>query len=515
VLGSSVEEDADITFDSSRATEVIVETYSAFMYSNPAQLTGSETISFSLPRDILPLALQAVYGFTNDPILVQIKFTLKDSDWAQKPKDIEIRNPSQGTNFPGKPLIDDVFRCFFTSHYQPRGTYRSERYVLTPSGNADKDKLANLVSAGYDRQRAENALILCRNNIKQALAFLRTGDIQEYQSQLVIGYKDCPLLFLALEIAECFLDLSDHCCICRKSLEPGLKVSACCEKLCQFQLSQMGLGQSVIHAIKQDPLVADLLVSIFSAAVDTPFLTPRPPKDFDPEEMIEIVSNLPSMTFIKDNFLCDPDLSAMIGPRAFLLLRWILLSNRTHLISLSPKFSFKRFSSARQFMSLLATPEAEREFRKLKDKYGSMYLFHGSNGSRWHSIVRNGLKNATGTPLEANGSALGAGIYFARRSGTSQTYAVSAVNQYTESLFGQSLVILALCEVAKVGSLIDHGWAHTLEDERACICRFLLVNGDFDVDVIKDQIQRAPKLSDLLDSHAEDPTDGRCSRESS
>jgi poly [ADP-ribose] polymerase 6/8 len=485
-----------------RALHAIVNSYSAFMYGAPAAIAGPGTIELSLPRGFLPLSMQAVYGFTRDPVLLQIRFALISFDWTQKPEWVDVRSPVYGTNFVGKPLVDAVFNDFFRPTYQRRPFYRSESYLLTPTGNADEIKLASLLSLGYEPQRAQAALVLCGNSRGQAIQFLRTGEVPQYESQIDIGYNDCPLLFLVLEIAECFLDLADHCCICRQALEPGLKPSVCQGQLCQFQLSSIGLGRSVIHEIRQDSVVADLMVSIFSAALTTKYLTPRPPDGF--AEIDRILAELPPMETLQRTYRSDKDLRAGIGAQALDLLRWILLSNRSHLISLSSKFKLPQFGDAHQFMSLISTPEAERAFRTSKEKYGSMYLFHGSEGSRWHSIIRNGLKNASGTPMQAHGAALGPGIYFARSSETSKGYAKWSQNRYEKSIFGKELTILALCEVAKVPSLIDHQWAHTLIEEQACICRFILVNGSYNVDVITNPILKVPRLRDVLDSHADD-----------
>jgi poly [ADP-ribose] polymerase 6/8 len=145
---------------------------------------------------------------------------------------------------------------------------------------------------------------------------------------------------------------------------------------------------------------------------------------------------------------------------------------------------------------------------------------------RWHSILRNGLKNATGTRLQANGAAHGEGIYFARSSSTSWGYAVPANNNYSRSELGRSLQIISLCEIAKVpsqkttipvklrsmgardetlkftGFLKDHGWAHTLSVEPACIARFMFVGGNFNRDVVQNPPGKVPKLRDVLNFHA-------------
>jgi poly [ADP-ribose] polymerase 6/8 len=503
----SDQEDSDIEFSlevpDARALQVIVNTYSAFMCGAPAVLSGTGMITLSLPRTFLPLSLQAVYGFTKHPDLLTLKLRLKDSDWTFKPDFVEILHPLYGSNFIGKALIDTVVTDFFTTAYRPRQLYRSESYLLAPTGTADMAKLEQLVGRGYEEKKAQNALVICRNSLEQAISYLRTGDVPQYESQIHIGCHECPLLYLVLEICECFFDLSDHCCICRSELDPGLKPSVCAKQLCQFQFTTIGVGNSVIQEIRQDPLVADLMVSIFSAAIRTQYLTPAPP-GLQVDEMIQIVERLPPTIVMARKYENDRALSSAIGPPALQLLRWILLSSRSHLISLPQTLRLAEFGSARQFMTLISSPEAEREFRKLKEKFGSMFLFHGSDGTRWHSIIRNGLKNATGTDMQANGAVLGAGIYFARSSDISLSYAKEATNRYEKSGFGRKLKITAICEVAMDPSLQDHKWAHTLQNEKACIVRFLLVNGMFRVDLVETPITRVPKLREVLDTHADD-----------
>jgi hypothetical protein len=141
--------------------------------------------------------------------------------------------------------------------------------------------------------------------------------------------------------------------------------------------------------------------------------------------------------------------------------------------------------------------------------------------------VRNGLKNATGTPLERIGHVLGPGIYFARNSLTSWGYSHPSDNNYKGSCLGKQLQMISLCEVASVteveagssilhrtpsgnhmtsirlvGGLRDHGVAHTLTMESACIVRFLMVGGSFSVDVMNNPPSRVPTLRDVLDWQA-------------
>jgi hypothetical protein len=250
-------------------------------------------------------------------------------------------------------------------------------------------------------------------------------------------------------------------------------------------------------------MAADLVLSIFSAALETDYLTPAPP-DITQHDALAIVQALPSMTELLKKTRDDRDIAKLIKPQGLALLRWVLLSNRSHLIFLPEDMALPEFKGSKQFMTLLSSPEAENVFNRLKEKCGSFHLWHGSHGQRWHSIVRNWLKNATGTKLQANGAALGEGIYFARDSSTSWGYSRESPNNYKASVLGGRLHIISLCEVIqlKTGALKDHGWAHTLTNEDAVIVRFLMVGGGFARDVVANPLQRVPTLKDVLEFHA-------------
>lgn len=50
------------------------------------------------------------------------------------------------------------------------------------------------------------------------------------------------------------------------------------------------------------------------------------------------------------------------------------------------------------------------------------YLFHGSPIGNWHSIIRNGIKNMSGTPFMSTGQALGPGVYASNLLATAYGY---------------------------------------------------------------------------------------------
>jgi hypothetical protein len=73
----------------------------------------------------------------------------------------------------------------------------------------------------------------------------------------------------------------------------------------------------------------------------------------------------------------------------------------------------------------------------------------------WHSILRTGLKNMSGSKYQANGAAYGAGIYLAADSSTSLGYCRQSAG-WNKSMFGPQIIVLSLCE-----STDSHTRTHT------------------------------------------------------
>merc|ERR1712216_126818 len=152
------------------------------------------------------------------------------------------------------------------------------------------------------------------------------------------------------------------------------------------------------------------------------------------------------------------------------LLQWVVSSNRCLLEPLEERQRVSNFSTKFQYLLISGAPEREDRFQELKKKYGSMFAYHGSAAENWHSILRNGLKNASNTNLMSAGAVHGAGIYMAKNMSTSIGYArgthmyhrrdvaptdivpepgrlerVQTGNRCIEDITG--LVALAICEV--------------------------------------------------------------------
>ena len=442
-------------------------------------------IHISIPTAILPPMQCYVYGFNySDKLLdIEMKYT-KTPHLRQKPDLFKTSNPIQNENYIGKPLVHNTYQNFFSSSYKPKAFYNCSVFLFlnTNSTNPNRSYIKKLVDEGFDSTIASKTLQNCNNNYDKAHSILLSGNNGNEQEFVPtpISYETCPLFYLILEIVDSFLSIPYVCCYCGKKLPTAcLKPTVCPDnKLCQFSLSQLGIGNSVIQEIRRDPLAADFVYSIFVNALDFNYLKP-----FPPQEIFNIAkkyaTQMPSMYDIVNRCFSDADLIKFIGKDSFDLLQYVLFQNNNQFISLPKSLRIDSLpNDSIQFLTLTASPEKEATFQSLKQRYGSIFLFHGSDFDRWYSIFHNGLINASGTSMMKTGAALGEGIYFAPEASVSFGYCRPCSNRYSASHI-RDLNIIALCEVAKVNQLKNFDWAYTLTNESACIVRFLIVGRPF------------------------------------
>ena len=178
---------------------------------------------------------------------------------------------------------------------------------------------------------------------------------------------------------------------------------------------------------------------------------------------------------------------------AYLLLQWIITSNRSYLVKIDQQVAMSNVGTKYQFLMLTQNPEREVAFQKHKEKHGSTYAFHGSPAGNWHSILRRGLINASGTKLQANGAAYGKGIYLAQDSSTSSGYCGYYNHNHRDSnssakdvkkdggdgragfIPTDQINCLAICEVINSPDIKKSGNIWVASNEEHICTRFLLV----------------------------------------
>lgn len=88
------------------------------------------------------------------------------------------------------------------------------------------------------------------------------------------------------------------------------------------------------------------------------------------------------------------------------------------------------------------------------DDDGGVFCFHGTPFARLHSILHNGLLNATGTRAAANGALFGAGIYASTDLGTALAFTAPA-RGWARSALGRRLRCALACRAT--GAAAAHG----------------------------------------------------------
>ncbi|EAX85134.1 UBA/TS-N domain containing protein [Trichomonas vaginalis G3] len=485
-----------------------IRPYNEIFYSKENDL-----IIIKLLTNVLPYSLQSILNLGCSPILLEIRIRLSDYDWCKPPKLIKVEHPVYKSHFVGINLVKGLFERFFSQNYKVKEYYRSKPFLLASKSKYDKLIVNEITGLGFTENQANSALEQVNGKLQDAINLLRTGllptgySMKYSSSNPLLSYSDCPILYLVLEIVDIYLDLTDHCCICRKPLiEPTIKPTLCEGEMCRSLFESIGIGTTVLQEIKRDPIVADLLLTMFSTAIGH-FLDPAPPK-FSIQKMISIFNELPSVDVLR-SFNSDQELCQRIGIDAYELIKWILLTNKSHFLALPNELKINEINARFQFLTLISSVQKEEEFKKLKQKYGSIYLWHGSGSDRWYSILRNGLKNCSGTKLMKNGNRHGDGIYFAKHIGISSCYMHQSQNVYKASKLSvnKNFNMIALCEVINDEKyLTEHSnFCHTLTNEKLCIVRFLFINvKTAEFNTLVQKFKRIPALSDVLNYYADE-----------
>ncbi|XP_051920287.1 protein mono-ADP-ribosyltransferase PARP6 isoform X5 [Hippocampus zosterae] len=321
--------------------------------------------------------------------------------------------------------------------------------------------------------------------------------------------------------------LNEYCVVCDEQhvFQNGsmLKPAVCTRELCVFSFYTLGVMSGAAEEVATGAEVVDLLVAMCRAALESPrksiifepypsVVDPSDPKTlaFNPkkknyerlQKALDSVMSIREMT--QGSYLEIKKQMDKLDPLAHPLLQWIISSNRSHIVKLPLSRQLKFMHTSHQFLLLSSPPAKEARFRTAKKLYGSTFAFHGSHIENWHSVLRNGLVNASYTKLQLHGAAYGKGIYLSPISSISFGYSGMGKGQHRmptknelvqrynrmntipqqsrpiQSRFLQSrnLNCIALCEVITSKDLQKHGniWVCPVSDH---VCtRFFFVYED-------------------------------------
>ncbi|XP_077424103.1 protein mono-ADP-ribosyltransferase PARP6-like isoform X2 [Vanacampus margaritifer] len=335
--------------------------------------------------------------------------------------------------------------------------------------------------------------------------------------------------------------LNEYCVICDErhvfQNGPPLKPAVCTRELCVFSFHMMGPMSGATEEVATGAEVVDLLVAMCRSALQSsrksiifePYpsvVDPKNPKmlAFTPKRRSyeRLQKALDSVVLIRrmtqGSYSEIKKQMDKTDPLAIPLLQWILSSNRSHIVKLTANRQLSFMHTPHQFLLISSPPTKEARFQTARKLYGSTFAFHGSHIENWHSILRNGLVNASNTKFQMHGAAYGKGIYLSPISSISFGYSdmgkgqhqtptkeellkknnrINIIQQDFPCRFLQSrnLNCVALCEVITSKDLKKNGniWVCPISDH---VCtRFLFVYengcvGDVHINTQEEEIQR-------------------------
>ncbi|XP_069564206.1 protein mono-ADP-ribosyltransferase PARP6-like [Brachyistius frenatus] len=347
--------------------------------------------------------------------------------------------------------------------------------------------------------------------------------------------------------------LNEYCVVCdeRHVFQNGLmlKPAACTRELCVFSFYMLGVMSGATEEVATGAEVVDLLIAMCRAALQSS----RKSIIFEPYPSVVDPCNPKTLAFSPkrksysrlqkalDNVLLIRRMAQgpyseikkqmdKIDPLAHPLLQWILASNRSYIVKLPLNKRLKFMHTPHQFLLISSPPSKEARFQTARKLYGSTFAFHGSHIENWHSILRNGLVNASYTKLQLHGAAYGKGIYLSPISSISFGYSemgkgqhqistkeellqkYNRINKIKQEQLGDSrflqssnLNCIALCEVITSKDLQKHGniWVCPVSDH---VCtRFLFVYENGQVGDVHINTQQARIQREILQVIASNP----------
>jgi ubiquitin-protein ligase len=144
----------------------------------------------------------------------------------------------------------------------------------------------------------------------------------------------------------------------------------------------------------------------------------------------------------------------------------------SHLIDREMKNKYVFDDMDIEFFNINYTTETENFITKqLDDKLKYYYLYHGSPFNCWNSIIKNGLKNMSGTRFMTTGAAFGNGIYASNDISVSYSYARQLEN-FNYSMIGVFQIVVDPKIYNKSGNI------YVVTDEKVLFLRTLIKIGN-------------------------------------
>lgn len=287
-----------------------------------------------------------------------------------------------------------------------------------------------------------NNIVKSHNNNMLSDHVVRLVNLNQFNKHDFI----CDLIMILNDIVP---NVYNKCTICGEHILSSGNVDTCGNINCINQSLKLVTNNYVCDYFNRDENVFMLHIYIAYSCLKHPnaqlVMVPFPKLTENVTELASIlkynITNINNLIEIVSGSKNDNDLQKKLGKTEYGFLKFILKTNNTNLIS-SNLFDNNENTSA--FSSQDVICYDVRHEPLLENKFGNQelrYLFHGSSLANWYAILRNGLKNCSGTKLMANGAAYGSGVYLSNSSSMSFGYGNDKYTKIGTSVVGVIQVI--------------------------------------------------------------------------
>uniref|UniRef100_A0A9J7X6K9 Poly [ADP-ribose] polymerase n=1 Tax=Cyprinus carpio carpio TaxID=630221 RepID=A0A9J7X6K9_CYPCA len=375
-----------------------------------------------------------------EPIILRLRFSLSQYLDGPEPT-VEVFQPTCKDCFCLGVQLKRILTTFISNQWK----HLSNEFL-----NAQQRKRHSWFKAGGTIKKFRAGLSIFSPITKSTVHITTRQLIQLFfSSQALIHCKSIPTLeygFLVqvMKYSEQRIPtLNDYCVVCDEQhvFQNGsmLKPAVCTRELCVFSFNTLGVMSGAAEDVATGAEVVDLLVAMCRAALESArksIIFDPYPSVVDPHDPKSLAFN-PKGPYVEIKKQMDK-LDSLAHP----LLQWIISSNRSHIVKLPSSRQLKFMHTSHQFLLLSSPPAKEARFRTARKLHGSTFAFHGSHIENWHSILRNGLVNASYTKLQLHGAAYGKGIYLSPISSISFGY--SGKKKQTKVTYFLTCIVIAL-----------------------------------------------------------------------
>lgn len=219
--------------------------------------------------------------------------------------------------------------------------------------------------------------------------------------------------------------IMEKCYICYNYVKNPLNQFVLCDSsICLNKYCNMFIQNDIYDFYNKDKISLELIFKTLKYCLSSPhietLLNPYPIYFMDnglksPQKISYLLLSIDeNFHDFMNKFSCDEELYKF-NKDIYYLFKFLIKTNNLNFYSTKVKSvkdikesTIKSLDDDVIQFSVEYDPLKEKEFNKIPEKH---YLFHGSNISNWYGIMRNGIKNYSGTALMKNGQAHGPGIY--------------------------------------------------------------------------------------------------------